>query len=172
MLDINALEELRGFSETPTHLVIGARTSWTDVVKQKLPPAFDALKQAAKEVGSVQIQIEHFASERSVWGFYGYLPFHAQSHQEVPPRAPGDPDLGPPECASNRVKVGEETWKITTCAVAFKAAPELFDIDLVATSLTRSKEAMFLSLGFKGFRMKSALDLSKRLIENVSWGTR
>ncbi len=123
-------------------------------------------------IASVQLQIEHFASERSVWGFYGYLPFHAQSHQEVPPRAPGDPDLGPPECASNRVKVADETWKITTCAVAFKAAPDLFDIDLVATSLTRPKEAMFLSLGFKGFRMKSALDLSKRLIENVSWGTR
>jgi hypothetical protein len=121
-------------------------------------------------IASVQLQIEHFASERSTYGFYGYLPFHAQSHQEVPPRAPGDPDLGPPECASNRVKVGEEVWKITTCAVAFKASPGLFDIDLVATSLTRSREAMFLSLGFKGFRMKSALDLSKHLIENVTWG--
>lgn len=121
-------------------------------------------------IGSVQIQIEHFVSERSSYGFYGYLPTHAHSHQEVPPRAPGDPDLGPPECASNRVAVGGEVWKITTCAVAFKASPGFFDIDLVATSLSRPKEAMFLSLGFKGFRMKSALDLSKRLIENVSWG--
>ncbi len=121
-------------------------------------------------IGSVQLQIEHFVSERSSYGFYGYLPTHAHSHQEVPPRAPGDPDLGPPECASNRVAVGGEVWKITTCAVAFKASPGFFDIDLVATSLSRPKEAMFLSLGFKGFRMKSALDLSKRLIENVSWG--
>ena len=121
-------------------------------------------------IGSVQLQIEHFVSERSSYGFYGYLPTHAHSHQEVPPRAPGDPDLGPPECASNRVAVGGEVWKITTCAVAFKASPGFFDIDLVATSLSRPKEAMFLSLGFKGFRMKSALDLSKRLIGNVSWG--
>lgn len=56
VLDINALDELRGFSETAMHVVIGARTTWTEVVKQPLPPAFDALKQAAREVGSVQIQ--------------------------------------------------------------------------------------------------------------------
>lgn len=56
VLDINAIDALRGFSETATHLVIGARTSWTDVVKQPLPPAFEALKQAAREIGSLQIQ--------------------------------------------------------------------------------------------------------------------
>lgn len=121
-------------------------------------------------IASVQIQIEHFASARSSYGFYGYLPFHAGSHQEVSPRAAGDPDLGPPECASNRVRVGSETWKMTTCAVAFKASPGFFDIDLVATSLTRPKEAMFVSLVFKGFRMSSALSLAERLIANISWG--
>jgi serine protease Do len=54
---------------------------------------------AIEEVGpiaSVQIQIEHFASSRSSYGFYGYLPFHAGSHQQVSPRAEGDPDLGRP----------------------------------------------------------------------------
>lgn len=121
-------------------------------------------------IASVQIQIEHFKAERSGYGFYGYLPFHAQSHQEVPARAAGGPDLGPPECASDRVRVGEETWKMTACAVAFKASPGFFDIDIVATSLSRPREAMFVSLGFKGFRMKSALDLTKRFVENVSWG--
>jgi CO/xanthine dehydrogenase FAD-binding subunit len=56
VLDINGLAELRGISETPTHVAIGARTTWSDVVKAVLPPAFDALKQAAREIGSVQIQ--------------------------------------------------------------------------------------------------------------------
>jgi CO/xanthine dehydrogenase FAD-binding subunit len=56
VLDINGLSELRGISETSTHVVIGARTTWTDIVRATLPPAFDALKQAAREVGSVQIQ--------------------------------------------------------------------------------------------------------------------
>lgn len=56
VLDINGLGELRGIAETPTHIVIGARTTWTDIVRAALPPAFDALRQAAREVGSVQIQ--------------------------------------------------------------------------------------------------------------------
>ena len=56
VLDINGLDDLRGISETETHFVIGARTTWTDIVASPLPPAFDALKEAACEVGSVQIQ--------------------------------------------------------------------------------------------------------------------
>ena len=56
VLDINGLAELRGISETDTHIVIGARTTWSDVVKAELPPAFHALREAAREVGSVQIQ--------------------------------------------------------------------------------------------------------------------
>ena len=56
VLDINGLAELRGISETTTHIVIGARSTWTELIRHPLPPAFDALKQAAKEVGSVQIQ--------------------------------------------------------------------------------------------------------------------
>jgi len=56
VLDINGLSELRGISEAPDHWLIGARTTWTDIVRHGLPPAFDALKAAAREVGSVQIQ--------------------------------------------------------------------------------------------------------------------
>ena len=56
VLDINALDELRGIAETETHLVIGARTTWADITMHRLPPAFDMLKQAAREVGSPQIQ--------------------------------------------------------------------------------------------------------------------
>ena len=35
---------------------IGAATRWSDIVRADLPPAFDGLKAAAREVGSVQIQ--------------------------------------------------------------------------------------------------------------------
>jgi CO/xanthine dehydrogenase FAD-binding subunit len=56
VLDINGLDELSGVSETASHVVIGARTTWTDLIRHPLPAAFDALKQAAREVGSVQIQ--------------------------------------------------------------------------------------------------------------------
>lgn len=56
ILDINGLAALRGIEETDEYWRIGARTTWTDIVHQKLPAAFDALKAAAREVGSVQIQ--------------------------------------------------------------------------------------------------------------------
>lgn len=56
VLDINAIDELRGVSSTDTHFILGARTTWTEVIHAELPPAFEALKQAAREVGSVQIQ--------------------------------------------------------------------------------------------------------------------
>ncbi|MBZ9990312.1 xanthine dehydrogenase family protein subunit M [Mesorhizobium sp. BH1-1-5] len=56
ILDINGLAGLRGIAETDEHWRIGARTTWTDVVRHSLPAAFDALKASAREVGSVQIQ--------------------------------------------------------------------------------------------------------------------
>jgi CO/xanthine dehydrogenase FAD-binding subunit len=56
VIDINGIVTLRGVTETDSHFVIGARTSWTEVLKAPLPPAFEALKQAAREIGSIQIQ--------------------------------------------------------------------------------------------------------------------
>jgi CO/xanthine dehydrogenase FAD-binding subunit len=56
VLDINGLAELRNIAETDAHFVIGARTTWTDIIRHRLPPAFEALKLAAREVGAVQIQ--------------------------------------------------------------------------------------------------------------------
>lgn len=56
ILDLNGIGELRGIAEDEAGWRIGARTTWTDIVRADLPPAFEALKQAAREVGSVQIQ--------------------------------------------------------------------------------------------------------------------
>jgi len=56
MLDLNGLAELEGISETATHVVIGARTTWTQIARHELPPALGALQAAAREVGSIQIQ--------------------------------------------------------------------------------------------------------------------
>jgi len=56
VLDINGLAELRGIAETDDHWIVGARTTWTDIARHPLPAAFDALRQAAREVGSPQIQ--------------------------------------------------------------------------------------------------------------------
>jgi CO/xanthine dehydrogenase FAD-binding subunit len=56
VLDITAIRDLAGISSSSSEIRIGARTSWTDIVKTDLPPAFDGLKAAAREVGSIQIQ--------------------------------------------------------------------------------------------------------------------
>jgi CO/xanthine dehydrogenase FAD-binding subunit len=60
VLDISALEGLRGIrrEDGPGKggWRIGALTTWSDAISADLPPAFDALKQAARELGSVQIQ--------------------------------------------------------------------------------------------------------------------
>jgi len=56
VLDLGALSGLRGICETAAGWRIGATTRWADIGRADLPPAFDGLKQAAREVGSVQIQ--------------------------------------------------------------------------------------------------------------------
>jgi CO/xanthine dehydrogenase FAD-binding subunit len=56
ILDISALEALRGIRRTQDGWRIGATTTWTQLLEAELPPLFDALKQAAREVGGVQIQ--------------------------------------------------------------------------------------------------------------------
>ena len=56
ILDIGAITALRGVGEDDGHIVIGAAATWTDIARARLPMGFDALKLAAREVGSVQIQ--------------------------------------------------------------------------------------------------------------------
>lgn len=56
ILDITSIAGLRGIRETDAGWRIGATTRWSDVIAADLPDAFDMLKQAAHQVGSVQIQ--------------------------------------------------------------------------------------------------------------------
>ncbi|MBL8381819.1 MAG: FAD binding domain-containing protein [Burkholderiales bacterium] len=56
IIDITRIPELRRI-EAGTHAVrIGATVTWSDVAAASLPPAFDGLKAAAREVGGAQIQ--------------------------------------------------------------------------------------------------------------------
>jgi CO/xanthine dehydrogenase FAD-binding subunit len=56
VMDISALGELRGITQAPEHIRIGGLTTWSEIIRAPLPPCFEALKSAAREVGSVQIQ--------------------------------------------------------------------------------------------------------------------
>lgn len=56
ILDIHALSELQQITLENGQWRIGAGVTWSDLMAAELPPAFDALKLAAREVGSIQIQ--------------------------------------------------------------------------------------------------------------------
>src|SRR6202453_4980321 len=55
-VDVTNIAALRGVRLQGNAVRIGATTTWSDIVAADLPPAFDALKVAARDVGAVQIQ--------------------------------------------------------------------------------------------------------------------
>ena len=56
IVDITGIAGLSEIAQDPDGVRIGAAARWSDVMRANLPGAFDMLKQAAREVGSVQIQ--------------------------------------------------------------------------------------------------------------------
>ena len=56
VLDISAIRALRGISADANGWTLGATTTWGELIDADLPPLFDGLKQAAREVGGRQIQ--------------------------------------------------------------------------------------------------------------------
>ena len=56
ILDVTRIDGLRSVVKENGVTRIGAATTWTDIVQADLPDAFSALKEAAREVGSLQIQ--------------------------------------------------------------------------------------------------------------------
>src|SRR5689334_19111108 len=56
VLDIGGIGDLRGISEGEAGWRLGATTTWSELIEADLPPLFDGLKQAAREVGGRQIQ--------------------------------------------------------------------------------------------------------------------
>ena len=56
VLDVTAISGLRAIEDRGDHYYIGATATWTDLIRADLPDWFRALKQAAREVGGVQIQ--------------------------------------------------------------------------------------------------------------------
>jgi CO/xanthine dehydrogenase FAD-binding subunit len=56
VVDLTRLSELGGISCDGAEFRFGGATTWSEIARADLPPAFDALKAAAREVGAVQIQ--------------------------------------------------------------------------------------------------------------------
>lgn len=56
ILDLAALPGLRGIEVRADHWWIPCLTTWTDLIETPLPPLFNCLKQAARQIGGIQIQ--------------------------------------------------------------------------------------------------------------------
>ena len=56
VLDVSGIAGLRDISRDGAFHRFGAAATWTDIIRANLPPAFNALQQAAREVGSIQVQ--------------------------------------------------------------------------------------------------------------------
>lgn len=56
VIDISRLAELRGITVDADTIRLGAAATWSEIVATPLPSGFDALKAAAREIGSIQIQ--------------------------------------------------------------------------------------------------------------------
>ena len=56
VLDITGIREIAGITTSADHVRIGAGATWSQLIATPLPACFDALKAAAREVGSIQIQ--------------------------------------------------------------------------------------------------------------------
>jgi CO/xanthine dehydrogenase FAD-binding subunit len=56
VLDITAISGLRDIADEGERWTIGALVTWTDLLRADLPPCFDGLRAAAREIGGVQVQ--------------------------------------------------------------------------------------------------------------------
>ena len=56
VLDVSSIREIKEIAIEAECIRIGGGVTWTEVIAAPLPRGFDALKSAAREVGSVQIQ--------------------------------------------------------------------------------------------------------------------
>ena len=56
ILDVTAVDELSGIRRLPDRVDIGASITWTEAIESGLPPWFDCVRLAAREVGGHQIQ--------------------------------------------------------------------------------------------------------------------
>jgi trypsin-like peptidase len=119
------------------------------------------------EVASIEIEVEHFRSRKSRYGFYGGLGSHASEHHGVEARAPGNGLMSPPACRSDRVRADHLAWKATTCSYAYVPHPSLGYFAMVATSVSRPEEAVYVAVHGRGVGLDTFLALSRSLLRGI-----
>jgi CO/xanthine dehydrogenase FAD-binding subunit len=153
VLDISAIEGLRGIGRDRSYLRIGALTRWGDLAGADLPPAFDALKRAAREVGSIQIQNRATIA--------GNLCNASPAADGVPPLLALDAEIQLVSASGSR-QIGIESF-IDGYRSTLRRADELVTAILVPEAATRGVSA-FLKLGARKYLVISIAMVAVRLV--------
>jgi CO/xanthine dehydrogenase FAD-binding subunit len=153
VLDISAIEGLRGIGRDRGYLRIGALTRWGDLAGADLPPAFDALKRAAREVGSIQIQNRATIA--------GNLCNASPAADGVPPLLALDAQIQLVSASGSR-QIGIESF-IDGYRSTLRRADELVTAILVPEAATRGVSA-FLKLGARKYLVISIAMVAVRLV--------
>lgn len=123
--------------------------------------------EAVGEVASIEILVEHFTSRTSTYGFYGGLAAHAPQHVGIEERSPGNGLLSPPECRTDRVRTDHLVWKVNACSYAYVRHPGMGYFALTATSVSRPREAVYLTVHGRGVGPETFFSLSRALLAGV-----
>jgi serine protease Do len=123
------------------------------------------------EVASVEILMEHFSSRHSSYGFYGGLTKHAPEHVGIEARAPDNGVVSPPVCHVDRVRTAHLVWKVNACSYAFVRHPGVGFFVLTATSVSRLREAVYVTLAGRGVGAKTFVSLSRALLGQIRFGS-
>ena len=119
-------------------------------------------------VGSVQILLQQRRSARSSYGFYGAVKNLAASWTRVPTVAPSDEVRRPPRCVASRFALSGTVWKANTCVVGYAKHSGLADYELIAASVSHSREAVVLCLSANGLRQQSFEAIARRVLHGIT----
>ena len=128
---------------------------------------FTPVLEDEKAVASIDILVEHLETTKSSYGFYGYLTEHGDNHHDVSRRATTDSNYTSPHCSTDRVTIDSIEWKMNTCVNGYTDYPGLYDFAMVANTLGRVKEAIYIGFHLNGFTLESFKALSQAFLKTI-----
>ncbi|MFN3673642.1 MAG: FAD binding domain-containing protein [Bosea sp. (in: a-proteobacteria)] len=152
VLDLTALPDLDGVSASGGSIRIGALTRWSTLAEAELPAAFDALKQACRQVGGAQIQ------NRASIG--GNLCNASPAADGVPPLLALDAEVELANLTgSRRLKLSDFVLGNRRTALA----PDEILVALHVPSPPASMRSTFLKLGARAYLVISIVSVAANL---------
>ena len=147
VIDIGGIAELRGIHEAADAYRIGALTRWADVAAAALPARFDALRAAAIQVGSVQVQ--------NAGTIGGNLCNASPAADGIPPLLCLDASIELTSVAGSRV-VSLETF-LTGYRRTARRADEMLTAVLIPRAAGDDARSAFMKLGLRRYLVISVV---------------